>query len=172
MKMILFCLVLSVSLNAQSDFSDDFTLETASANYERETPVIQHKGLFKNKKVDLPSGTLVVLASAEQLISDQATIGQMVKFIVKTNVTMKGKVVIATGAMAVGRIKNVNSSTYNHPATINVEVTSVQAVDGQQVALNGNEMLTLGIYKGQGTKLQTGRTIISNVMNDMVIVVK
>ena len=121
------------------------------------------------RKVNLPAGTLVSLETAEKVLSDQVTVGQLIKFKVVTNVVVGGKVVIRTGASALGRIKSISEATYNSPTFITVELTSAQAVDGQQVALNGTEQTFKGIYPNEGTLIFPGKSISANVMNDMVI---
>ena len=79
---------------------------------------------------------------------------------------INGKVVIKTGAIAVGRVKSLQEATYNNPAEITIELKSVQAVDGQLVDLNGTEQTMKGIYPNQGTLINIGTSITANVMND------
>jgi hypothetical protein len=42
-------------------------------------------------------------------------------------------------------------------------------VDGQMVALNGNEQSVRGQFPGQGTTVQTGTSITAQVMNNQKI---
>ncbi len=138
-------------------------------------PVSQANTLFNNAeitfdaRVTLPAGTLIYLEANERVMSDQATVGKLVQFKVKTNVVVDGKVVIATGALAIGRIKSVSEATYNSAAEVTIELTSVQAVDGQQVALNGTEQTLQGVYPNEGMVVNIGTPITANVMNDIVI---
>ena len=125
---------------------------------------------FKN--IMLTAGTLVSLETAEKVFSDNVTVGQSVKFRVITNVVVDRRVVIATGAIAQGRVKSIDETTYNSPEAITVELTTVQAVDGQQVPLNGIEQTFRGTYPNEGTLITPGKSISANVMNDMVIDVK
>lgn len=119
--------------------------------------------------VTLPASTLVFLEINETIESESATIGQLVQFRVVTDVRVDNRVVIATGAMAVGRVKNIGESTYNHPETMTIEVTSVQSVDGQMVALNGTEQTLKGKYTGQGMTIYIGTKATAHVMNEMDI---
>lgn len=121
------------------------------------------------EKVWLNAGTLVILETNEALQSGQATVGQLVQFRVRANVYAEGEVAIVTGALATGRIKAIDPSTYNNPETYKIEVMYVQAVDGQQVPLNGNELSIRGQFPGQEANSQPGTTITASVMNDTKI---
>lgn len=121
------------------------------------------------QKVILSAGTLVIMETNESLQSGQATVGQLVQFKVRANVYAEGEVAITTGAQAIGRIKAIEPSTYNNPETFKIEVIYVQAVDGQQVSLNGNELSIKGQFPGQDAGSQSGTTITSSVMNDTKI---
>ncbi|MCO6479430.1 MAG: hypothetical protein J5I94_22540 [Phaeodactylibacter sp.] len=121
------------------------------------------------KKVELRAGTLILLELSERIQSDAMTVGQLVKFKVSTDVVVDGRVAIRTGALALGRVKSISQSTYNNPEEIHIEVTSVQAVDGQQIALNGTEQIAKGAYPGQGAATQQGMAITASVMNDVEI---
>lgn len=117
----------------------------------------------------LPSGTFVFLELIEKVNSDQATVGKVLMFRVRTNVVVNGKTVITTGAMAIGKVKSIQETTYNIPEQITLTVTSVQAVDGQQVALNGIEQTFIGQFSGEGVTVEPGQPIIAGVMNNIDI---
>ncbi|MEM9887824.1 MAG: hypothetical protein AAF849_18155 [Bacteroidota bacterium] len=120
-------------------------------------------------KVTLDAGTLIYLETNERIFTDGAMPGKIIQFKVKMNVIIKGKVVIRTGAAAIGRVKSVRAATYNNPAEITIELTSVQSVDGQQVSLNGTEQTLQGEFPNQGTLINIGTAITANVMNDTEI---
>ena len=120
-------------------------------------------------KATLAAGTMVLLESTEQLKTGQATVGQLVYFRVKTHVKAEGDVVISTGAMGLGRIKSIDPASYNNPETFHIEVTSVQAVDGQMIPLNGQELQLKGKYSSQEATADAGRTITAFVTNDIKI---
>lgn len=129
-----------------------------------------HNAQYKPcNKVWLTAGTLVILETAESLQTGQATVGQMVQFKVRANVYAEGEAAIVTGAQAMGRIKAIESSTHNNPETFKIEVLYVQAVDGQQVPLNGNELSIRGQFSGQEANSTTGITVTATVMNDIKI---
>jgi hypothetical protein len=119
--------------------------------------------------VTLPAGTLVLLETSEVKYSDQVTVGTMFNFRVRTNVMAQGEVVISTGSLAVGRIKSIRTNTYNDPEEVTVELFYVQAVDGQMVPLNGNELTIRGQFANEGTKVEYATFMTSQVMNNIVI---
>lgn len=139
---------------------------TANATSSIGQPIA--KALNLNKST-LAAGTIVILETTEAMKTGQATVGQLVYFRVKTNVKAEGDVVIATGAMGLGRIKSIDPSSYNSPETFHIEVTSVQAVDGQMVPLNGQELQLKGKYSGQEAEADAGKTITAFVTNDIKI---
>lgn len=124
---------------------------------------------FLNKKVTLPAGTLILLETTETLDASQMTVGQLIQFKVTTDVIIDEKKVIATGAQATGRVKELNKGTYNNPGTVTIEITNIQSVDGQQINMNGMEQQMKGRYPGQPATIQTGTAISAYVMNDTTV---
>lgn len=114
----------------------------------------------------LQAGTLVVLETTEKISSDAVTVGKILVFRVRTNVVVDGETVIATGAIAIGRVKAINPATYNLPEEITVEVTYAQAVDGQQVALNGAEQTYKGRFPRESVAVEPGQMITGMAMNN------
>ena len=150
-------------------------LTTAQAATEKVyiDPAPQHIQLdFLKKKVTLPAGTLVMLETAESFPSDQLTIGKNLQFKVRMDVMAENWIAIPTGAIALGRVKALNTATFNSPAEVTIELQYVQAVDGQMIALNGNEQTIKGTYPGEGTAVEAGATITAQVMNTIEIKVK
>ncbi len=129
----------------------------------------QAKGIFCDSKVTLISGTLVMLETAERFATDQVTVGKNIQFRVRTNVMAENEVAIRTGALAIGRVKAIEPATYNNPEEIRIELTYVQAVDGQMIALSGQEQSLSGQFTGQGTSVEAGTSITGYVMNDIKI---
>ena len=130
------------------------------------TEAPQAKGIFCDDKITLTSGTLVMLETAERFGTDQVTVGKEIQFRVRTNVMAENEVAIRTGALAIGRVKAIEPATYNNPAEIRIELTYVQAVDGQMIALSGQEQSLRGQFTGQGTSVEAGTSITGYVMND------
>ena len=128
--------------------------------------------LFGKKDRTLRAGTLVLLETSEKIFSHEVTVGKTVMFRVRMNVVVDGEVVIPTGAMALGRFKAIQTGTHNVPEEIRLELQYVQAVDGQQVPLNGNEQSFKAQFTGQGSPADTGLSITAQVMNDIEIDIK
>lgn len=126
-------------------------------------------GDFFKKKVNLPAGTLVLLETAEKMETDQATVGKLLQFKVRMNVMAENEIAISSGALAVGRIKNLSAATYNSATEVTIELLYVQAVDGQMVPLNGNEQTIRGLNPGEGTSIEPGAHITAQVMNTIEI---
>lgn len=151
-------------------FTFAITIISIQLSFANAFPISHDNCTFDHgRKITLPAGTMILMELAEQIESDRMTIGQLVKFKVTTDVVVDGKVAIRTGAFAYGRVKSISTTTYNHAEEINFEVTSVQSVDGQQIALNGAEQIIKGAYSGQGSSAKLGTTITATVMNDMEI---
>jgi len=131
----------------------------------------QAEALF-GKTVTLRAGTPILLELGQRLPSDQMTVGRTIEFRVRTDVRIDGRVAIRTGALAMGRIKRMQESTYNDPASLTIEVTSVQAVDGQQIPLNGAEQTLRGQRTGEGLAAAPGAQIVARAMNDIEVEVK
>jgi hypothetical protein len=117
----------------------------------------------------LPAGTLVLLETTEKIASDQVTVGKTLLFRVRMNVVVDGKIVIAGGALAIGRVKSISRATFNHPEEITLEVQYAQAVDGQQIALNGAEQTYRGMFANESTIVEPAQTITGTVMNNTCI---
>lgn len=120
-------------------------------------------------KVTLNAGSLVILETNENLFSPSTTPGKMVQFRVRTNVMAEGKIAIRTGAMAVGRVKTVDAGGFSTAGSVTVELFYVQAVDGQQVPLNGNEQTVNAPAPNDPTTFPINSVFTSQVMNDMDI---
>ena len=125
--------------------------------------------LCDKKDRTLRAGTLVLLETNEKIFSHEVTVGKTVMFRVRMNVVVDGEVVIPTGAMALGRVKAIQTGTHNVPEEIRLELQYVQAVDGQQIPLNGNEQSFKAQFTGQGSPADTGLSITAQVMNNIEI---
>jgi hypothetical protein len=112
---------------------------------------------------------MVYLELAEQLRSQKLTVGRIVKFTVKMHVKIDGKVVVRTGAMATGRIKNIERNSFNDPEEVNIEINNVQAVDGTMIEVNGTESIFLGDNSNEDAEVNSLQQLIARVMNDTEI---
>ncbi len=151
LALLLACLFAAVSATAATDI--------------HHSPFITHH--FNS--VVLPAGETVTLELAEQIQSHKMTAGRLVKFRVLKNVVVNGRVVIATGAFATGRVKSIEKSTYSTPESITIEVVDVQAVDGQTVALSGMEQTFAAEWPNEPVVVPPGGMFAANTMNRMEI---
>jgi len=85
--------------------------------------------------VTLRAGTTVSLTLNEALDPKMLYVGNSVDFMVRSNVTVNGKVVIAAGSIAEGWVKKVTSGCDGKCSQITVTVENVQTVDGQRINL-------------------------------------
>ena len=94
---------------------------------------------FKNVLVELfvtlRAGTVVSVMTNEELSADDLQIGNSIDFLVRSNVTVNGQVVIATGAIAEGWVKKVSPSCDGRCSKVTITVENVQTVDGQRIYL-------------------------------------
>ena len=86
--------------------------------------------------ITLPAGTVVSLQLNQEVNSDEFFVGNSIDFMVRSNVTVNGKVLIAAGTFAEGTITAVKNSCDGQCPQITIKVDNVQAVDGQRINLN------------------------------------
>lgn len=153
-----------------------FTVVTALAVFNFAPSTMPANLDLDDQLVTLRAGTPVSLQLNEEISSSNLEIGNTVEFTVRTNVTVNGKVLIATGTIAEGYVKNVIKTCGNHKckgvcAEIVITVESVQAVDGSRVYLNGKPHKMKGncCCKGKAAIVNYGTTLRANVLNDAKI---
>ena len=89
--------------------------------------------------VKIQAKTPVRLIVDETLSSGISKSGQTFRLTVAENVTVDGKVVITNGALATGRITAVRKKSFpNSNGKLEFAVDSVQAIDGQNITLEGH----------------------------------
>ena len=159
MKNILFVFALFLSAASFAQAQD---------MYQDPQPFGGAKGLFSDK-VTLSAGTLVILETSERFASDEVTVGKILQFRVRTDVMAEREIAIRSGALALGRVKSIEPSTYNNPEEIRIELQYVQTVDGQTIPLSGQEQSLRGQFTGQGTTVEAGTSITAFVMNDVKV---
>ncbi len=81
------------------------------------------------------AGTIVSLRLNEEVQIEEVQVGNTLDFLVRSNVTVNGKVVIATGTIAEGWVKKVWTSCEGRCTKITITVENVQTVDGQRIYL-------------------------------------
>lgn len=85
--------------------------------------------------ITLRAGTVVSLTLNEEVNSDEIYVGNTLDFMVRSNVTVNGKVVIAAGSIAEGWVRKVKRGCNGACAEITITVENVQSVDGQRIFL-------------------------------------
>lgn len=125
--------------------------------------------------ITLRAGTPVSLTLNQTVNADDVQIGNTVEFIVKNNVTVNGKVVIAAGSIAEGMVKDVEGTCKKckkreYCSKLEITVETAQAVDGQNVFLNSIPMVIKGdCCCGEPAKANIGTALSARVRNDIKI---
>lgn len=144
----------------------------ATMNFAPYTPSFDNPAL-----VDLRAGTPVSLQLNDNISSEYVEIGNAVEFIVRNDVTVNGKVVIAAGSIAEGWVKDVekmceiNCEGREYCAKLTITVESVQAVDGQRVFVRSIPHTVRGkcCCGGGPAVARIGTVISARVQNDAKI---
>lgn len=126
------------------------------------------------EQVLLYAGTPLYLTMNQNVSSAEVEVGHTVELLVRSNVTVNGKVVIATGSIAEGRITKVVKSCgrrcNSSCAKVTIHVESVQAVDGQRVYLRGIPFEAKGdCYNGTPAEVTLGTALSARILNNIKI---
>ena len=116
--------------------------------------------------VKLRIGTTVYFETVKDINTETVQVGNLIQLKVRSNVTVKGKVVIRANTMALGRITEVSRTTANSSGSATIEVRDVQAVDGQLINLNATYQLSGDCTPGQSCLIRSGFIITAHVMDN------
>ena len=95
--------------------------------------------------VILPAGTSVRLETVKVLRSELLSPGQIVDFRVVGNVMNEGKILISDGTIAKGQVRRVvNAKGLGKAGSIEIDIETVQTVDGQNTLLRGGTLYNEG----------------------------
>ncbi|EON77682.1 hypothetical protein ADIS_1901 [Lunatimonas lonarensis] len=95
--------------------------------------------------VKIPAGTVVTLENSSGISSANLTVGQTIDFFVRDDVKVGGQTVIRRGAPARGQVVRVQKAKgLGKEGSVEVEVKSVQAVDGSEVRLTSTRIFEEG----------------------------
>lgn len=87
-----------------------------------------------NNLVVLPEGALITLQLKDCLSSEEAVIGQVVRFEVDMTVSVDGKTIVAAGTQATGVVTDLDKpGVFGAAGRIEITVNHVLAVDGQRI---------------------------------------
>lgn len=117
----------------------------------------------------LRAGTTVSLQLNQTFTATDVQVGNSLDFLVRSDVTVNGKVVIAAGSLAEGWVKSVANGCNGKCAEITIEVNNVQAVDGQRVNLRSIPHVIKAPCCGANTSASIGTNLSARVLNDLKI---
>ncbi len=123
MKKIILHLIIMSSLFIPETFANQFSNQIIKVTCDSTT------------NVTVLAGTILSVSLNEELYIDELQVGNAVDFFVRSNVTVAGKVVVQSGAIAEGWVKKVETSCDGACKKITITVENVQAVDGQRIYL-------------------------------------
>lgn len=125
--------------------------------------------LTKDVFITLWAGTPVSLELIEDLSSRDITAGQSVRLIVRSNVVVNGKVLIAAGMSAEGYISEKKRKCDRDCTEIKIVMETVQTVDGQRVFLMDiARKALLDCCRGDAT-LSAGTVFSAKIRNDVQV---
>ena len=133
------------------------------------TSTLPHFSFSPNRTVTLKASTSVILELNQRFTADEVKEGTTIKFIVRADVMAEGRVVIKTGALAIGRVTYVKAATYNDKAEVGIELLQVKSVDGQLVDLDGNLSIISGENANESLTTYAGKSLTAQVLNDINI---
>lgn len=171
------------------------------------TPPLAHEITFTTNKdyeiktedgtiVTLRSGTPIVVESSQTYNAKNLSEGQTVNVRVKYNVVANKQTLVAAGALGTATVSDlVKPGVFGKPGRIELQIQSVQAVDGQQILLSGIPMnaegqnkkglawgLSIGLFlltliggavgffiKGKPAEIKAGTTSNASVASDAQI---
>lgn len=143
------------------------------------------------EKVILPAGTIVRLENTSEISSENLIAGQTVDFFVSGDVKVDGKIVVRNGSVAKGYVTRVQKAKgLGKEGSLEIEIRSIQAVDGSEVKLTSSRVsqvgeekqtaaILLGVLvcilfltkKGENAKIPPGFTLDGRVASDAEITV-
>lgn len=97
------------------------------------------------EKVILPAGSIISLENPTEINSENIIAGQSINFIVQNDVKVDGKIVINQGTIAKGIVTRVQKAKgLGKEGSLEIEIKSVEAVDGTEVRLTSTKVSEVG----------------------------
>lgn len=142
-----------------------------------------------NGDVLLTAGTPVALETIGVIVSEGATVGQLIDFKVRADVKVGDKVVIASGSIAKAQVSRVQAPKgLGKEGFIELQLKSVKAIDGKEVQLSSGNIykegqdkstlsIVLGIFvcilflfmKGKNAEIPPGYQVDATVASNTTI---
>ncbi|HSJ68282.1 MAG TPA: hypothetical protein VK921_11425 [Anditalea sp.] len=143
----------------------------------------------ENVNVTIPSGTVIPLENANEINSATLVAGQTMDFFVRQDIKVDGTTVVKRGSLARGQVVRVQKAKgLGKEGFVEVEIRSVQAVDGSEILLTGARLfeegddrqtaaILLGVLvcilfltmKGKDAVIPKGYAVDARVANDFQI---
>jgi hypothetical protein len=117
-------------------------------------------------KITLRAGTTVSFKLNEEVNSEDFYVNNALRFKVAVNVTVNGKVVIATNAYAEGTITKVKKAANGEVAELQIVLESVQAVDGTRIDLDPSPHIVRANQLLTPATANIGSLLRAHVLND------
>ena len=119
--------------------------------------------------ITLWAGTPVSFELNEELDGRDIRKGQLVSFLVRSNVVVNGQVLIAAGMEAEGYVSYVKRKCDRDCAEIKIVLETVQTVDGQRIFLMSTaRKAMLNCCRSDG-KLPMGTSFSAKIRNDVQV---
>ena len=98
--------------------------------------------------VVLKAGTNIPLETLTQISSSNMGVGQTIDFRVTRDIVAEGATVIEAGSIAKGQVvRSQAPKSFGKPGFLEIKITSVMAIDGQEVYLAGGTLNDEGADK-------------------------
>jgi hypothetical protein len=155
--LLMYVLAASLTTSAATSINPNSTVINpgTSTTVERKKPKLEAKVTNDvvivtddGSTVTLRSGTPVVVEAMQTYSSKNLSEGQTVSVRVKFNVVVNKKTVVAAGALGNATITDVQKAGgFGKPGRLELQIQSVQSVDGQQILVSGMNMISEGQNK-------------------------
>lgn len=119
--------------------------------------------------VTLTAGTVVNVYLNEAIDAESVSVGNSLDFMVRSNVMVNGKVLIAAGATATGWVKNVKKGGGGKFVELTISVENAMSVDGQMVNLRSIPHIVKAPCGDGSTTANIGTNLSARVLNDIKI---
>jgi len=118
-------------------------------------------------QITLTAGTSLSFTLNDEIESTDAEIGNVIELRLRGNVTVNGKVLLRDGAIAEGEITRVKRNCGDGCIqSISITVTSVQAVDGQRISVQGSHFKRSAECNSCTATIHSGTRLKATVLND------
>ncbi len=118
--------------------------------------------------VRVPAGTEFTIELNETKSVTELTLGNTLKFKVRGDGVFNDKIIVKTGAEAIGRVTDVHIDCDGECSSITIEVRSVKSVDGRMIPVSSEPFTVTTPCCGKKTAPATvkiGTLLTANLLN-------